>query len=246
MPTSGSTNYSTTRDLIITRALRIVNELGTGETASATRLTECAQALNDIFKEFQADGMHVWKIATSSAITLTANVGSYSIGTGATINQVAPLKIYQAYVRNTTTNTDTDVAIWTKQEYDAYSTKTQQGQVTQLYYAPPGNLGASEQRGTIYVLERPDTAFAAGNQLYVTGQYPFEDFDAASDIPDCPSYYYNALVWALADQLSWEAGTPPGDRDRIGKKAREHREMAKSFDIEEGSLYIQPNWQGQV
>jgi hypothetical protein len=223
-----------------------VNELGTGETASASRITECAQALNDIFKEFQADGMQLWKISTSSAITLTANVGSYVIGIGGTVNQTAPLKILGAYTRNTTTNTDTDLQLWTKQEYDAYSSKVQSGAPTNLYYNPPGTLTSGEMRGTIYLLDRPDTAFAAGNQLYVTGHYPMEDFDAASDIPDCPSYYYNAVVWALADQLAWESGTPPGDRDRITRKAEMHREKAKSFDIEEGSLYIQPNWQSQA
>jgi hypothetical protein len=75
-----------------------------------------------------------------------------------------------------------------------------------------------------------------------TGQFSLEDFDADGDIPDIPSYYYNALTWALADQLAYESGVPLAERDRITRKADYHRIVALSFDIEEGSLFFQPGY----
>ena len=68
------------------------------------------------------------------------------------------------------------------------------------------------------------------------------DFDASTDNPDIPSYMFNALTWALADQLSYEYGLGLGERSMISKKAQMHKAMALSFDQEEGSLYIRPEY----
>jgi hypothetical protein len=242
MATSGSTNYTNNRDQMITRALRITQELGTGEAPSATRLAECALVLNDIFKEWEAYGMHLWKISTIS-FAMTAAVGSYNIGVGQTINQVAPLKVLQAYTRNTDSNTDSPLTLLTKQEYDAYTSKLVNGSVSQFYYNPPGAIGGTNMYGTFYCVNVPDTTFATDNTIILTAHFPLEDFDASTDVPDVPSYYYNALVWALADQLAYESAAPLAERDRITRKADYHRTLALSFDIEEGSLFFQPNWQ---
>lgn len=242
MALSNSTNYTTSRDAIITRALRIVNEIATGETPSATRISECALVLNDIFKEWEALGMQLWKI-TTFPITLTANTGSYTIGIGSTVNVTAPTKILHCYSRNTsvTPNTDNPLIPLTKQEYDLYNAKSVNSSVTQWYYNPPG-ASAAELQGTIYFINRPDATEASTHTIYATGVLPFMDFDSSTDTPDIPSYLFNALVWALAEQLSYEAGVPLAERSMISKQADKHLGRAMSFDIEEGSLYIQPSW----
>src|SRR6266704_306265 len=97
--TSGSTNLSTNRDGVITRALRIIGAIGQGETASATQITEGAEALNDLVKEFQADGMPLWKIKFLTPFVYTATP-TYLIGLNSTINQTAPLKILQVRNKN--------------------------------------------------------------------------------------------------------------------------------------------------
>lgn len=241
MALSNSTNYTTSRDAIITRALRIVNEIGTGETPNSTRISECALVLNDIFKEWEALGMQLWKI-TTFPIALSANTGSYTIGIGSTISVTAPTKILQCYSRNTTTNTDSPLIPITKQEYDLYNVKSVNSSITQWYYNPPGPISGTEQQGTIYFINRPDANEAASHTVYATGVLPFMDFDSATDTPDIPSYLFNALVWALAEQLSYESGVPLSERAMISKQADKHLGRAMSFDIEEGSLYIQPSW----
>ena len=244
MATSASTNYTVTRDDVIKRALRIIGAIGQGETPPTDAVTEAAVALNQIVKEWNADGMQLWKYITTSAITLVASTTSYQIGIGATVNQTAPLKVTQAWLRNTTTNADTPLILITKQEYDMLSVKSQTGQPNQLYYFPPGAV-ATEQVGTIYLFPTPNSDTATNLRLYLTGMTSIMDFDASSDTADFPSFYYNALAWALADQLSYEYGVPYAQQAMITKKAEVHKEKALGFDREEGSLYLQPDWSGR-
>lgn len=242
MATSNSTNYTVTRDDIIKRALRIIGAIGQGETPSTDAVTEAAVALNQLVKEWNADGMQLWKQATSTAITMVASTTSYSIGISQTVDQQAPLKVLQAYLRNTTTNADTPLVLITKQEYDMLSVKSQTGRPSQLYYNPPGVV-STEMVGTIYLFNTPDSDTATNYALYVVGNYSLMDFDASSDTADFPSFYYNALVWGLADQLSYEYGVPFAQQAMITKKAEVHKDKALGFDREEGSVYLQPDWQ---
>jgi hypothetical protein len=242
MALSGQTNYSTNRDAIITRALRICNVIGTGETPSASLVSESALVLNDIFKEWETLGMQLWKQSTIQLTPLTAGVSTYSIGVGSTINQTPPLKILDAYKRYTSSGADSPIILITKREYDRYNTKTVSGTVTQLYYNPPGSISATENVGTVYLVGPPDANFIASYQMYITGIFPMMDFDASSDVPDIPQYLFNSLVWALAEQLSYTSGVPLAERSMISKMADKHLARAISFDIEEGSLYFQPDW----
>lgn len=243
MTTSGSTNYTVTRDDIIKRALRIIGAIGQGETPSTDAYTEAAVALNQIVKEWNADGMQLWKRATTTGITLTSGTASYTIGVGATINQTAPLKILQAFLRNTSDSTDMPMLLITKQEYLMLGNKASTGRPNQLYYDTPGAV-ATEQQGTIKLFPTPDTTTASGYNLYLDVITSLMDFDASTDTADFPSYYYNALTWALADQLSYEYGVPFAQQSMITKKAEVHKANAMGFDREEGSLYLQPDWQG--
>lgn len=243
MATSNSTNYSVTRADIIKRALRIIGAIGQGESPSTDATTEAAQALNEIVKEWNADGMQLWKYTTSTAITWTAATATISIGIGATIAQQAPLRITQAFTRNTASGNDTPLLLLSKQEYDILGNKSAAGAPSQLYYAPPGAV-ATEQIGSITLYPVPDATWVAANSLYVVGAKSIMDFDATADTADFPSFYYNSLAWALADQLSYEYGVPYSQQSMITKKAADHKEKALGYDQELGSLFLQPdpNW----
>ena len=63
MATSNSTNFATSRDNLISGALRIAGAIAQGETPSATLVSETAEALNMIVKAKQADGMPLWGLS---------------------------------------------------------------------------------------------------------------------------------------------------------------------------------------
>jgi hypothetical protein len=208
MALSNSYNYVTTRDDIIKRALRIIGALGTGETPDSAAVTEAAQALNDIIKEWDSDGnFWFWR----GAATLTPVVGqNYVQQTGS-----PPMhKLLDAYITEGTGTAirRTPLIQYTRSEWNLY-----------LWPVPDDNF-VTTNSGTIAV------TFQAG----------LMDFDTSTDNPGIPKYLYNALVWALAEQLAYEYGVPIADRAQITKKAQTHKAIAMSFDQEDGSITFQP------
>jgi len=85
MATSGSTDFSVSRDDIIKRALRIIGVLAQGETPTTNQTTEAAVALNGLVKAWEADGMPLWAIKSFS-IPLTTGAATYQIGLSKTVN----------------------------------------------------------------------------------------------------------------------------------------------------------------
>jgi hypothetical protein len=240
MPVANSYNLTTTRDGIITRALRIIGGVGQGETPPTAAVTEAAEALNDLVKEWQTDGMPLWCLHTYGPLTLVSGQKAYEIGIGATdLTTVAPLKLLQAWKRNN--NIDNPLVIATREEYNLMSDKSSTGSPSIVWYNPPGNLSATENKGTLTVYVAPDSTAASNDTIYFTGTKPFADFDAADDVPDFPQYWYNALKWGLADQLAYEYGVGLAERSMISKKADKHKDKALEGGTEEGSLFFQPS-----
>jgi hypothetical protein len=86
----------------------------------------------------------------------------------------------------------------------------------------------------------PDTVTADdGYTVTLVYQRPYEDFDAASDTPDFPQEWYDALKFGLADRLSIEYGCSIEDRNDIEQKAKDLKNDALSMGTEEGGFYFQ-------
>lgn len=241
MTTSATSNYNSTRNQIITRALRIVQAIGEEETPSSGAITDASQTLNDIMAELNTDGMPQWNIEVYSGLALVAGTASYDIGVGQTYDYQAPLKIIQAYIHDTTSEYDTPIILIDRQRYHLLGQKTSQGTPNQLFYQTPKEIQAGgDSIGTITLFPVPDSTTATNKTLVVIGQKPYDDFDSSSDTLDLPPYWINAVVWALADQLAYEYGVGLAERSMINKKAMFHRQVALSFGTEEGSMYLMP------
>lgn len=232
------------RDQITTRALRICGTIGTGETPSASQLTEGAEALNDLCKEWQADGMPLWKIGAPTPFAYTAT-NLYTIGVNSTINTAAPLKILFARNKNSisTPALYTPMIVIPKMDYYLLGIPDATGRPNQLNYTIPGApfTGAGlDAQGTIRVYPTPDAYTIANVTCEIVCHLPYQDFDLSTDIPDFPQHWLNAIKWGLAAELSFEAGVNVNERGMILKMAQMHKEAALSFGTEEGSLWIQP------
>jgi hypothetical protein len=231
MATSGSTNFATSRDSLISGALRAAGAIAQGETPTATMVSEAAEALNMLVKAMQADGMPLWAIKKYQ-ITLTASTADYTIGVGSTVSTPKPLKVIQAYLRNTSSSIDTPVRIITRDEYERLGNKTSSGEPVQIFYEPLLTTGV------LHVFPVPDATVAAANTLYIIYQRPFEDFDASTDEPDFPQEYYHTLKFQLADVLAPEYGLSLQERQDLAARAKRTKDEALSFGTEEGSLYL--------
>ena len=230
--TSGTTTFSITRDDIIKGALRKIGVVAQGESPTTDQILEASFALNLLVKAWQADGMPLWALRTTM-VPLTSGVNSYEIGVGKTVNTDKPLKVIQAWNRNTTSNVDVPMRIITKQEYSILGNKTSSGNPIQVYYEP------LRDSGILRVFPTPSAVDASAQQLYITHQRPYEDFNVSTDTPDFPQEWYMAVLYGLAVALASEYGVPIDQRQTLGREAADIKVAALGFGTEEGSLFFQ-------
>ena len=231
MTTSGSTDFTVSRDDIIKRALRLCGVLAQGESPSTDQVNEANVALNSLVKALQADGMPLWAIKQYS-VPLTTAVKDYTIGVGQTINTPKPLKVFQAWNHNTTSNVDIPMRILSRQEYNILGNKTTSGNPIQVFYEPLNDYGV------LHVFPVPTANEQANNTITIVYQRPFEDFDAANDTPDFPSEWYDAITYQLAARLAGEYQISTEVRKTLLQEAAIIKQEALNFGLEEASMYF--------
>jgi len=238
LSTSGTTSFSITRDDIIKRALRLVGAISQGQTPSSAVISESSFALEGLIKALEAEGMPIWAI-TSVSIPLTAGVNSYPIGVGQTVNTSKPLKVYQAFNHNSSSNIDIPMRILTQQEYNMLGNKISSGNPIQIYYQPLRDYGV------LHVFPTPSSTDVTNNSVVIYYQRPFEDAGSSTDNQDFPQEWYDVLSYGLATRLAPEYGLPIEDRRTLLQEYMQIKNDALSFGTEEGSFYFQAdlrNW----
>lgn len=238
-------NFFPTRDTLVKAALRRCRAYDPEDatTVSTVQYDNAMETLNMLISAWQADGMHVWTIKTTSAITLTASDGDYTVGATGNIAISRPLDILRAWLRDTTSNADTPLEIINREKYELLSPKTSEGQPICLYfdatYDGSTNIGTNST-ATIYLWPEPDSTTATNKRLYFTYQRPFLDFNVAGDDLDMPQEWYNAVRLNLALAIAPEYGMPVIEYDRLRNEAFEAKQLAMGWDREKTSIFIQP------
>jgi len=233
MTTSGTTVIEMSRDSICAAALRKIGAIALGQTASATEITNASEALNNLTAEFQTLGMPLWARKDSS-ITMTAT-STYTIGVGQTTNIPFPLKILQAWTVPTAGGSVQELWPNAIDVFNRLPTSGATGIPSQYNYQPFINYGV------LRVWPVPDSTTIADRTLHISYLYPFEGFTAANDTPYFPREWNNALIYGLADLLAPEYGVPLEDRSTLKREAKDHRELALDFGMENASLTFSPD-----
>lgn len=78
MTTSNSTDFTLTRDQIITQALNLLGVYGQGDTVSPNDISFSANALNMMVKAWEGQGIHLWT-SSEAALFLTLGQQKYSM-----------------------------------------------------------------------------------------------------------------------------------------------------------------------
>ena len=110
MSTSGSTDYATNRDALITGALRVIGAVAQGESPTAVQITEGAESLNMLVKSWHSDGMPLWAIKQYNVVPVSGT-RVYRIGASQAVNTPKPLRIIDAFFHNGTSNVDIPMTI---------------------------------------------------------------------------------------------------------------------------------------
>lgn len=234
MSTSGSTNLTTSRDSLITGALRIIGAIAQGETPTVAQVNEASEALNFLVKALEADGMPLWAVKQYNVPLVTGTV-SYRIGLSQTIATPKPLKISQAFLHDTSSGIDIPMTQLTRADYNSLGNKTTTGTPIQFFY------DVQNTYGDLYLFPVPDANAETNKVVTIVYQRPFEDFDVSTDEPDFPQEWFDTIKFMLADRLAPEYGLPIQERSELRARAKEMHLEALGFGTEEGSTHFQVN-----
>jgi hypothetical protein len=233
MATSGVTSFQLTRDQLIEAAISKLGVLASGQTPDAADYDKGALFLNTLVAQLRTMQVPLWA-RNSYSFSLTANVATYNIGVGQTLNTPYPLKMLQAYSLQTTGTTKVPIDIVSDFVYNILPLSSTGSYPVQLTYQPKVNLGV------IKVWPTPDTATAANTTITIVYQRPFEYFSNSTDTMDIPEEWYNAIIYKLAVLLAPDWGVPLEDRRELKAEAKQYWDEAESFGTEDSSTYFYP------
>jgi len=225
MATSGSTDFSMTRDDIITRAFSLLKIGAEGEALSSDMVVRGSQALNILVKDWQKD-TDLW-IETRGTLTAVTSQESYTMGPSGNFT-VRPLRIID--MQFSQTSGDIPMNHYSRQEYFELSLKSSTGIPTNFYYTPQLTTGK------LFVW--PTLASGNSGSFKFTFARSIEDFDASTDSPDFPQEWFMALSYNLAEFLGDEYG---GLTNHLVSRAAVLKAGVSMWDEEGASVFLQPD-----
>lgn len=152
------------------------------------------EALNDMISSWSADGL-VIPYNTTEALTLVVGKASYTFGiTTGDFATARPLKIINAFIRDSNNDDHPVDVTMTEAEYNAIAIKDAEERPTRLYYDPQYPLGK------IYFNYEPATA----ETLYLISEKSITELAAVGTTVSLPDFYKEVLVYNLAVRLAAE------------------------------------------
>ncbi len=117
-------------------------------------------------------------------------------------------------------------------DYDSLPNKNGPGIITQGFY----DLQLSAGYVSVWLVPSQIQQI-----VKMTAQLPIEYFDTATNTPDFPVEWIDALVYNLADMLSGESDVPAAVRQDIQQRAALYLAEVSAEDREGESLFFSPN-----
>jgi len=143
-----------------------------------------------------------------------------------------PLRIHDTRRTRISDTSEIDLNKWSQQQYFAQTNKQSTGTPTNFYYDP------KLDNGRIYIWQ---TASSVNQLVKFTFESPIQDFDVATNNPDFPIEWSDALVWNLAARIGHEYNTPLQKMQLIIARATQLKDDMLGWDEELTSLNIQPS-----
>lgn len=244
MATSGIDDNNLTRDQIIRAAFETIGVAIANEPLEAEDVAVGAVALNALSNAWKAHGMQLWKrgrysLTSATTPALTASTYSYDFATAAATSfTLKPMRIVEVSRKLTSDSTETSMTRLSLEEYEALPNKTTTGTPLQYYYEPKNSSG------TIYFWPAPDATFAANNSIEIIYQAAMQDMDVGNEDVDYPNEWYRALILNLANDLAPKYGIGIQERELLKIEADGALELAMSYDVEDTSVFFQPDYKG--
>ncbi len=154
------------------------------------------EIFNDMISNWSSDGIMI-PYNTTESLSLVVGKAAYTIGSGVTggnFNTVRPLKIINAFIRDSNSDDHPVDVTMTQKEYNAIIEKDANERPTRLYYDP------QYPNGYIYFDYEPSTA----ETLYLVSEKPITELALLTTTVNLPDIYKEALIYNLTVRLAHE------------------------------------------
>lgn len=213
---------ATTAGNIINRALRLVEALGDGETATAQESADCLEALNAMVDSWNAERLTLYQ-ELQEQFTLTG-VEAYTIGVGGVFNTTRPERLISGFFRPTGGTIDYPLSLKTKAEWDRIYLKTYSTYFPQILW-----YDEAYPLGVIHIWPQ------SSGLLFLTTAKQLTEFATTADVLSLPAGYRDALAYNLAARIAPEYGAPARQdvvdaaRKALGAVRRRNAKTAESI-----------------
>lgn len=217
----------------------------TGQTVlSVTSVTDML-AGDEIGILLNDQTMHWTDIVTVGATTVTVtdalpsaassgnNVYAFTTRLGKIVKIYDDIRVRNMTTGNNSQYNETPIFLFSRQEYNILSNKTNTGLTSQVYFQPLRDTSA------FYLWPVPNNAI---NLVLFTYERDLLDFDTPTDSADMPAEWTRTVVMCLAAELANIAGIPDNRAADIVGRANAMREKLLGWDNDEYSIRIQPDY----
>lgn len=205
--------------IISVTATTIVGGDGVSRTMAASDIIGIITTDNDMHWSTVASISAGVSVTIDDALTVAAASGAvvywYTPSTFAPVTRMLSVR------RKDTTDYEIPIILGAKEDYETLPNKSQQGTVIQTYYE------RSEPTGKLYTWNAPSSVRPILSFSY---ERRIEIQSTTTNTFDLPEYWFDALVFNLANKLKFKYGASAFRWTEIEKEARNTLDLALTFD----------------
>ena len=203
---------ATARDLI-SRSLRLIHVLDSGEDPTADEANDCLTALNDMLDSMSVPGLYIYALR-EDVVSWTAASESRTIGSSGNFNITRPTRIEDSTFYTSSSGDDFPIKILrSRAAYSAIVDKDTAGDYPEfLYYEPSYPLG------TLYIWPVPSSTLS----VTLHSQEQMTQLSTLDTALAIPPGYKELLTAMLCARIAPEFGVtlPPEAQDMMRRASR--------------------------
>lgn len=248
--TASQAQYSTDTDRMCNIDDLVITSLGAAEATGQTVLTVADttdMTAADEIGILLDDGTMQWttivsvdsptQVTITDALTDDAasgnNVYAFTTRLGKLVKIYDDIRVRNMTTGTSTTYNETPVFLFSRQEYNILSNKTNTGLTSQVYFQP------LRDKSTFYLWPVPNNAI---NLVLFTYERNLLDFDTSTNFADAPAEWTRTFVMCLAAEVGNLFGVPQDRLADIVARANSMRENLLGWDNDQYSIRIQPDY----